>query len=91
MAFLQFLVGDQNKKEINRLEKIVVEINALESETEKCSNPELKKETQKLKDEIAEFQKTHQLPLGSLAELDRSEEHTSELQSLAYLVCRLLL
>src|SRR2546425_5250985 len=25
------------------------------------------------------------------AELDRSEEHTSELQSLAYLVCRLLL
>src|SRR2546423_8327435 len=29
---------------------------------------------------------------GSLAALvDRSEEHTSELQSLAYLVCRLLL
>src|SRR2546425_1868810 len=26
-----------------------------------------------------------------LGELDRSEEHTSELQSLAYLVCRLLL
>src|SRR5205823_12767506 len=25
------------------------------------------------------------------AEIDRSEEHTSELQSLAYLVCRLLL
>src|SRR2546425_5343024 len=36
-------------------------------------------------------------PLGDAAELDdplgdqRSEEHTSELQSLAYLVCRLLL
>src|SRR2546425_4784963 len=28
----------------------------------------------------------HRLPLG-----ERSEEHTSELQSLAYLVCRLLL
>src|SRR2546425_9606891 len=27
----------------------------------------------------------------ALAEHDRSEEHTSELQSLAYLVCRLLL
>src|SRR2546425_9605153 len=27
----------------------------------------------------------------ALDELDRSEEHTSELQSLAYLVCRLLL
>src|SRR2546423_8668144 len=34
------------------------------------------------------------LPLrqaGRLAEAERSEEHTSELQSLAYLVCRLLL
>src|SRR2546425_650027 len=29
--------------------------------------------------------------LSPLAALDRSEEHTSELQSLAYLVCRLLL
>src|SRR5205823_9000365 len=30
-------------------------------------------------------------PLRSRAALARSEEHTSELQSLAYLVCRLLL
>src|SRR2546425_6216173 len=30
-------------------------------------------------------------PLGVLDLMDRSEEHTSELQSLAYLVCRLLL
>src|SRR3712207_8652448 len=29
--------------------------------------------------------------LGSLAEMPRSEEHTSELQSRQYLVCRLLL
>src|SRR2546425_5709922 len=29
--------------------------------------------------------------LGRIVELRRSEEHTSELQSLAYLVCRLLL
>src|SRR2546425_3839247 len=29
--------------------------------------------------------------LGDLCECPRSEEHTSELQSLAYLVCRLLL
>src|SRR5205823_10002890 len=29
--------------------------------------------------------------LGEAEEVDRSEEHTSELQSLAYLVCRLLL
>src|SRR2546423_12696049 len=31
------------------------------------------------------------LPLFSAASTSRSEEHTSELQSLAYLVCRLLL
>src|SRR2546425_3215863 len=29
--------------------------------------------------------------VGFLEHVDRSEEHTSELQSLAYLVCRLLL
>src|ERR1041384_8830878 len=36
----------------------------------------------------------HDRPEGRLVpgdELERSEEHTSELQSLAYLVCRLLL
>src|SRR2546423_9691603 len=32
-----------------------------------------------------------QFPFKSVAWLARSEEHTSELQSLAYLVCRLLL
>src|SRR2546425_8238383 len=30
-------------------------------------------------------------PAPQAARIDRSEEHTSELQSLAYLVCRLLL
>src|SRR3989441_8982027 len=32
-----------------------------------------------------------ELPLADFGPYDRSEEHTSELQSLAYLVCRLLL
>src|SRR5687767_15538997 len=45
------------------------------------SNPELRYE------EVA----TAALAAGRLRELGRSEEHTSELQSLAYLVCRLLL
>src|SRR2546425_2374095 len=31
------------------------------------------------------------LPIRQLRKVERSEEHTSELQSLAYLVCRLLL
>src|SRR2546425_8300954 len=34
---------------------------------------------------------TEDLPPIRVAFLERSEEHTSELQSLAYLVCRLLL
>src|SRR5687767_15495006 len=33
----------------------------------------------------------HRLGTGRLRPVGRSEEHTSELQSLAYLVCRLLL
>src|SRR2546425_8115286 len=33
----------------------------------------------------------HAATLGQVAVPERSEEHTSELQSLAYLVCRLLL
>src|SRR2546425_9512545 len=33
----------------------------------------------------------HERMVGELSEATRSEEHTSELQSLAYLVCRLLL
>src|SRR5205823_10937532 len=33
----------------------------------------------------------HDRDVGHLVEMLRSEEHTSELQSLAYLVCRLLL
>src|SRR5205823_6373452 len=35
--------------------------------------------------------KTRGKPLTKLSPYNRSEEHTSELQSLAYLVCRLLL
>src|SRR3712207_7049059 len=31
------------------------------------------------------------VPLGATTKMDRSEEHTSELQSRQYLVCRLLL
>src|SRR5687767_15256267 len=34
---------------------------------------------------------THRLARANQQHHDRSEEHTSELQSLAYLVCRLLL
>src|SRR2546423_9867157 len=42
---------------------------------------------QKLTEDHAPFQRTR----GPVLAVDRSEEHTSELQSLAYLVCRLLL
>src|ERR1039458_9504812 len=36
------------------------------------------------------FERSEILGLGCAVELDRSEEHTSELQSLRHLVCRLL-
>src|SRR2546425_7974799 len=41
--------------------------------------------------EITECRKLADAYVQSTAGKDRSEEHTSELQSLAYLVCRLLL
>src|SRR2546423_5222323 len=40
---------------------------------------------------VAAIEGTRQLRAAGLERLARSEEHTSELQSLAYLVCRLLL
>src|SRR2546425_6092083 len=42
-------------------------------------------------DALLERAIAHQLALHLVHRVDRSEEHTSELQSLAYLVCRLLL
>src|SRR5205823_13410251 len=39
--------------------------------------------------DVADFESVHP-PYGTVADFKRSEEHTSELQSLAYLVCRLL-
>src|SRR2546425_7953251 len=42
-------------------------------------------------DEAGKKRQTWTDGFGRLIEVDRSEEHTSELQSLAYLVCRLLL
>src|SRR5258707_6109186 len=44
-----------------------------------------------LLDEIAERIADHDQHIDRLATLQRSEEHTSELQSRQYLVCRLLL
>src|SRR3989441_4381800 len=44
-------------------------------------------------EEVAEASVERRFGLGGtgIAQAERSEEHTSELQSLAYLVCRLLL
>src|SRR2546425_2640272 len=41
--------------------------------------------------QVHEVEGAEGVQLARLAEVERSEEHTSELQSLAYLVCRLLL
>src|SRR2546425_9633425 len=46
---------------------------------------------QLLEEHAVESEQDVQPQLFTIAEAERSEEHTSELQSLAYLVCRLLL
>src|SRR2546425_411010 len=50
-------------------------------------------EVDEFRQTLATLQEQESAPDGQklLKEVDRSEEHTSELQSLAYLVCRLLL
>src|SRR5205823_7241639 len=48
-------------------------------------------ETAELRDETTELARKYGIVTPYTAYLIRSEEHTSELQSLAYLVCRLLL
>src|SRR5438093_7774829 len=52
-------------------------------------NYELGEEQELLRRTVREFAETRVAPVAE--ELDRSEEHTSELQSLTKLVCRLLL
>src|SRR5205823_14464875 len=47
--------------------------------------------TIKSKPQSRRIEKTLGLGIGPIGQFKRSEEHTSELQSLAYLVCRLLL
>src|ERR1035438_5751231 len=42
-------------------------------------------------DEFLNTQRLHPVPSGQFVVEDRSEEHTSELQSVRHLVCRLLL
>src|SRR3989441_6224999 len=43
------------------------------------------------RDAVDHRHRVERLGFGALVDHERSEEHTSELQSLAYLVCRLLL
>src|SRR2546425_1769589 len=59
-------------------------LNQLSRADATTANPFKKKALADLQDEL-------ELRIARLAEQERSEEHTSELQSLAYLVCRLLL
>src|SRR5262245_64610805 len=41
--------------------------------------------------EVDQFYRRHGITFGAYGAVERSEEHTSELQSLRHLVCRLLL
>ncbi len=73
MAFLKSLLGDLNKKELVKLQKIVDEVNLLESKFEKFSDSELRKETEKLRKIIQQKRKEQDIPQESLANLEIQE------------------
>ena len=50
---LQFIFGSKYERDLKRLTPIVVEINSFEPEIQKLSNEDLKKQTKKFKDLLA--------------------------------------
>ena len=73
MAFLKSLLGDPNKKELTKLEKIVDQVNQLEPKFEKFSDSQIKKETEKLKKQISQKRKEQNIPEKDLANLEVEE------------------
>src|SRR5205823_10184864 len=71
-------------------ERLIACLNPLLAEERSRKRKELLEATQKQLDKIVAATQRKKKPLRGRKEI-RSEEHTSELQSLAYLVCRLLL
>lgn len=53
MAILKKFFGDQNKKEIDKLNPILENVNDLEKDFEKLKDQELKEETEKLKEDLS--------------------------------------
>src|SRR5687767_15324059 len=74
--------GSDGKKDAQRIVRVIEECG--------CDTVGLQEVDYRL-EYIAEKLGMTAIPGLTLARHDRSEEHTSELQSLAYLVCRLLL
>ncbi|TAK88818.1 preprotein translocase subunit SecA [Patescibacteria group bacterium] len=53
MKLLQRIFGDTSSREVNRAQRLVEQVNALEAKTKKLSDAKLKDQTQKLKDQLA--------------------------------------
>src|SRR5690625_5844853 len=84
------IFGSKNERELKRMRKIVVQINALEGDMEKLTDEQLRAKTAEFRRRLADGATLDQLLPEAFAAV-RSEEHTSELQSRGHLVCRLLL
>ena len=65
------LFGDSNQKELDKLQPIVEEVNALEEEFEKLSNNQIKEKAKKLKDQIQSGKKSKEEVLPQAFALTR--------------------
>jgi preprotein translocase subunit SecA len=73
MAFWKVLLGDPNKKGLDKIQNIVEEINNLEPKFEKFSDEDLTEETQKLKNIIKEKRKEQNIPEDSISDLGKEK------------------
>src|SRR5690625_6810248 len=92
------IFGSKNERELKRMRKIVVQINALEGDMEKLTDEQLRAKTAEFRRRLADGATLDQLLPEAFAAVReasrrtlglRSEEHTSELQSRGHIVCRL--
>src|SRR5438309_5565142 len=78
------------KETKNALEARQKELDARQAELE-SQRVDMDRQAERLRAEREEFQKEKEQVNAGRSSIDRSEEHTSELQSQFHLVCRLLL
>ena len=73
MGFFKYILGDQHKKQVEKLANIIDEINMLEPEIEKLKDADFEKETEKFREYISEERKKQNIPETGLAEITKEE------------------